>query len=219
MPLRGGVVCVALPGSRRRLLLVGDSHVVDLAPFLKPLVETAGWDFTSHGDVGKSTAWYGRQDILDELVQQYRPHLVVVVLGTNDEGAEGSPNRYRQQIDTVLRKLGGAKVVWVGTPTIPRSVEEDTGAAARNRILVQHPGLVAIDSRKLTGNLGALRTPDGVHFTRKGYEEWAKRIFTQTENLLRAKSSHWRRWVAALSLVGIVVTVWYAHRKKVAWVS
>lgn len=200
---------------QRRMLLVGDSLVGGLAPYLKGLVEPAGWGFTSASNVGKSTRWYGQQNIIASLVAQHAPQLVVIVLGTNDGGAESTPDRYRQFIADVVAQTGDAKVIWVGPPTIPRSAEDDRGSAARNRILADCPGIQAVDGRAMTDDLNAHRTPDGVHFTQAGSKIWAGRIFALIQNVKVKTAANWKRVVGVLSLVGLAVAgVFYWKNRR-----
>jgi len=197
------------------VLLVGDSLVAGLAPHFKKLAEAVGWDVTSEANIGKSTRWYGRQSTISSLVAQTKPHLVVIVLGTNDELEEHAPSVYLQQIGKVLQQTGRAKVVWVGPPTIPRSPEEDAGSAARNRIIAQQKVLL-LDGRAMTHDLDAMRTPDGVHFTSQGSKIWAERIFTKvqpTMNVLAAPFA-WKKLVVGASLaVAVLAGVWYWQRR------
>ena len=190
----------------RRLLLVGDSHVVGLAPTLKPLVSAVGWDFRAHSDQGKDLRFFGQPPILDDLMSDYKPHLVVIVLGTNPSGAypEKSSARYHQQIADVLHKVKSAKVVWVGPPTILANAEDEASSVVRTYLLGQHGDMKFLNGREQTKDLNAYRTPDGFHFTAKGYELWGQRIFTGLQTSL-AQFSSWKTWISLLSLAGLVV--------------
>lgn len=193
--------------NQRRVLLVGDSHVHGLAAPFKALAKAAGWDVIHYSNIGKSTAWFARQNVLASLVAQYDPRVVVIVLGTNDEGAERNPSDYRRNIETVLLQAGHSKVVWIGPPTILRSAEEDEGAARRNNIIAQQPGMLAVDGRAITADLTPLRSPDGVHFTVRGYKSWAERIFARTLPVMNSVSTSfsWKHLVVSASLATLVL--------------
>lgn len=190
----------------RRLLLVGDSHVAGLAPVIKPFANTVGWDLLAHSDQGKDIRFFGQQPILDDLMRDYKPHLVVIVLGTNPSGTypEQSSARYHQQIADVLHKVKKAKVVWVGPPTILANAADEASSVARTKLLAQRTDMKLLDGREQTKDLNAYRTPDGFHFTAKGYELWGQRIFSGLQTSLSQFSS-WKTWISLLSLAGLVV--------------
>ena len=196
-----------------RVLLVGDSLVQGLAPRFKQLTEAAGGELVSLSSIGKSTFWYGQQTFIQDLVNQYNPRLVIIVLGTNDEGAEQDPTKYHRAIDAVLRQTGGKRVVWVGPPTIPRSADEDAGSAARNTLLAQHGGMVVFDGRALTSDLNDKRTPDGVHFTVAGSKVWAEHIFAKLQTVGRS-TPFWKKAVAVASIASLVLMGAVLMRKR-----
>jgi len=203
--------------SDRKMLLVGDSHVVGLAKHFKNLAESAGWTFISYSNVGKSTAWFARQSVVEQLVKQHAPHVVVIVLGTNDEGAQHNAANYLKNAEEVISQAGRAKVLWISSPTIPRSEIEDSGAAKRNEILMQNLKVSTADGRALTADLNALRTPDGVHFTVQGSKVWAERIFAKTRPLLDSEAVlfSWKRFVVGAALaVAITASALYWARLR-----
>ena len=191
---------------QRRLLLVGDSHVAGLAPTLKPLVQAVGWDFLAHSEQGKDIRFFGQQSILDDLMSDYKPHLVVIVLGTNPSGTypEQSSARYHQQIGDVLHKVKQARVVWVGPPTILANAADEASSIARTKLLAQRTDMTLLNGREQTKDLNAYRTPDGFHFTAQGYELWGQRIFTGLQSML-SQFSTWKTWISLLSLAGLVI--------------
>lgn len=186
------------------LLLVGDSHSVDLARTLKPLFEAAGWTFANYGNVGKSVAWYEQQPIIEQLLAQHRPQTTLVVLGTNPSGP--TPPRFRQQVEGVLHKLSGTRVVWIGPPTL-KDASDDAESVARTKILAATSGITFLDGRSMTYDLP--RTGDGVHFTQAGYKAWAERIHQQFTAPQKAGIG----WKIAMVLlaIGTTLLIWRHH--------
>jgi lysophospholipase L1-like esterase len=165
---------VAKEDNTLKLLVVGDSHVEGLGTYLSKGARLSRWGTYVYANRGKSTAWYANQTILRDLVHARQPNLILIVLGTNDIGQEDQPDVYRQKAQALLAQAGSTPVVWIGSPTIPRSQDEDNGAARRNEILAQIPGMTFVNARPMTSDLP--RTPDQVHFTMTGYKRWAERI-------------------------------------------
>jgi len=98
-------------------VIIGDSILLGMSPAIhrafrssRPqdgvaIFATSGWStrrWLSEGDLGAK-------------VREYRPDVVVVCLGTNDEGEERNPERYEQVVDRFKADAAqtGARVIWV----------------------------------------------------------------------------------------------------------
>lgn len=152
-----------------RILLIGDSILQGMTPFLP--AELADLNPTSvviEAVTGAGTRWWQKDGRIREKVAAARPDVVVLCLGTNDEGQEGSPSAYELLWDNAVTDAGmaGAHVVVVGPWGGP-------GAAERYGII---RGVVpdAINGLALVGDLP--RGADGVHLNAAGYRILAERL-------------------------------------------
>ena len=171
-------------------LFLGDSITVGMAPFIQQSYEASrprdavtilansGWStrrWLSEGDVGAK-------------VREYRPDVVVICLGTNDEGEERNPERYEGAVDRLKADASmlGARVLWVTSFSGP-------GSADRYRII---RGLLG--DRDTISGLELMRgvaMSGEIHPTIAGYG-------TLTGNLLPAV---WGRVGASVGSVGASV--------------
>ena len=106
-----------------RLLLVGDSLAVGLAPPLGQLARDNGVLFDSAGKVGSTVGqWADPNSSLGVVLRQklaQKPAVVLVSLGTNDEALSVASARAElplldQLVETI--KASGADLAWVGPP-------------------------------------------------------------------------------------------------------
>lgn len=155
------------PGETR-LLLVGDSLAVGLGPPLRALARDQSVSFEQLAKEGtRIDQWAGSQKLTERLAA-FRPTLVLVSLGTNDEYMMGDGGaRQAPHLDQLLSKLqaAGAEVAWIGPPTLPKAGSNGVLALLRARI----PGSHYYHSEQLT----IPRAPDRLHPTLKGYAGWA----------------------------------------------
>ena len=191
------------------VLIAGDSHVEGMGNYLKRGFEARGWTAVVYANRGKSTGWFAGQTVLRELVTVNKPDLVLLILGTNDEGQEDQPEVYMQKATLMLSQVNGTPTVWVMSPTIPRSEKENVGSATRNSILqkLELPYLTLIDPRPFTSTLNAYRAGDGVHFTLKGYQKWADWI-VKTVTGKRSVVHSWKRLVSIASVLVLGIVIW-----------
>ena len=180
-----------------RAYLLGDSHAQVLGPVLQGLLQPKcdlSYDaFSGYGTMRAATA----ARIPAKL------DLAIVVLGGNDFGDQRDA---RAALVHRLQKTG-AKVYWFGPahalePGVDKRHQEQTASQAG-----QLPGLGVrwYDSRPWTTGE---HTPDGVHFTRQGYEAWALRIVEVVR-----ETSWWRWGVAGLGAV-CAWLLWRVLRRK-----
>jgi lysophospholipase L1-like esterase len=154
------------------LLLVGDSLAVGLGPPLQALATDAGVPFSKLSRGGtRIDQWAGSQ-VLAERIQTFKPTLVLVSLGTNDEamGGDDVPGRQAPYLEQLLSRLrsGGAEVVWIGPPRLPFASK---GVVELIRRTVPRSHYFASD------RLSIPRGPDNLHPTVKGYAGWAGAIW------------------------------------------
>lgn len=162
------------PGSEQpskpvtRVLILGDSLAVGLGPTLKTLASQSGAQYAEvDAKVGTRIDQWSPK--IADLLQQHRPDLVLVSLGTND-AAMFDPTvnaaKAQQIVDAV--KNYGARLLWIGLPTLPARLKADTV-----RQMIQATGVRYFDSRQVSFE----RAQDGIHATPNGYATWANAIW------------------------------------------
>jgi len=160
------------PGESR-LLLVGDSLAVGMAPYFRELASAARIPFTSLAVVGTRIDQWSDNPTLRDTLASFRPTIVLVSLGTNDEYLTGADavTRQRAALDRLLKLLGTAApqdVIWIGPPTLPK---RSNGIVAMLQDAI--PSSDYFPSQALT----LPRGPDGIHPTARGYAGWAGTIW------------------------------------------
>jgi len=170
-----------------RVLLVGDSLAVGMAPYFSALAKEAGVEFKSLATVGTRIDQWASSAELKKLVESYRPDLVLVSLGTNDafmRGADVVPKQ-KAQLDKLLEVLttwpratdyglGPEHVVWIGPPTLPSPpspgivtmIQDSAGGALTPRYHYFHSERLQIP-----------RAADQIHPTARGYAGWAGAVW------------------------------------------
>jgi hypothetical protein len=131
-------VAIRLPTGdvKLRVAVVGDSLSQGLGP---AIAEALDPDVTRVLPLGRQSTGLARQDYFNwqaamrQLEEEFRPDLVFIQLGTNDEQAQiaqdgervemGSvawTNAYRERVDAFLHEAtsNGTHVVWVGIPVV-----------------------------------------------------------------------------------------------------
>lgn len=155
-----------------RLLLVGDSLAVGLGPPLRALSKDQSVAFEQLAkESTRIDQWAGSQKLTEKL-QVFKPTLVLVSLGTNDEYMTGdAAKRQAPFLEQLLQKLGaaGAEVGWIGPPQLPKPASNGITALLQARIQASH----YFHSEALQ----IPRGPDRLHPTLKGYAGWAGMIW------------------------------------------
>jgi lysophospholipase L1-like esterase len=163
----------------RTIALVGDSHMEALGPRLKRALLAAGARSVS---VVARRGWSARRYVQSvegraQLRAAGRADLVFIDLGGNNQ--EFRPGTYREQLRDLLEQVGRpSRVIWIGPPASSMDRAPETAArhqktAELQRSILPPWGVRWIDSRPFTR---ADWAPDGVHFTRAGYDRWAARL-------------------------------------------
>jgi hypothetical protein len=144
------------PSSRLRIAVIGDSLSQGLGPAIQRWMNPSVVRLLS---LGRPSTGLSRQDYFNwqagmrEIVEQFRPDLVFVMLGSNDAQAQVSPggsaipvgtwewvHGYLDRAEQLIREAtrAGTRVVWVGIPIVKehqrwgfyRNVNEIYGEAA-----------------------------------------------------------------------------------------
>ena len=170
-----------------RVLLIGDSLAVGMAPHFSALSKEAGIDLKTLATVGTRIDQWATNSELKKLLETFQPELVLISLGTNDEFMRGTDVVAKQQVQ--LEKLvalltqwprsrdygmGPDHIVWIGPPALPSPpspgmvamIQEGAGNALTPRYYYFH-----------SERLQLPRGPDQIHPTVRGYAGWAGAIW------------------------------------------
>ena len=163
-----------------RLMLVGDSLSVGLAPPLKAVAVESGVSFVHVGETGtRIDQWSSNSTVqgikLNQTLASFAPTLILVSLGTNDEylkkyGTADVLAKQKPYIDALMVKLKatGAEVAWIGPPT----------NAYQSPELRAYLASVVGKSRYFPSEKYTLpRQQDGLHPTVAGYAGWTGLIW------------------------------------------
>lgn len=147
-------------GPGARLLLIGDSLAVGLATPLGQIARESGVEFMGAGRSGTRIDQWTNQPWLASAVAAFRPTVILVSLGTNDEKLKDPATTQKPFLARLAAQLRstGAKVVWIAPPTMPFP---DKGIQA----LIRTAGFPVFGSEALT----IPRAGDGIHPTAAGY--------------------------------------------------
>lgn len=159
-----------------RILLVGDSLAQGLAPQLRAMAEDEGLPFVALGVQGSLISdWAGlvptdSSAALAATLESFRPTLILVSLGTNDEYASASyAASEADDLEALLALVEEyGEVVWLGPPELPH--EESNGATA----MIRQTGVAYFPSDRLEIPRGG----DNLHPTVAGYGSWAGMLWS-----------------------------------------
>jgi lysophospholipase L1-like esterase len=155
------------------LLLVGDS-ILDGMSLSLPAAFAAVYpraEVHVEAETGAGTRRWYTGERFRRLVAEHRPGVVVVELGTNDEGSERSSADYAEIVGLMARdaRLYGGRLLWIGP------FNTDDGARERWNIIRRTVGSAdSIDGLALAQGLP--RAPDGLHIQMGSYPELARRL-------------------------------------------
>ena len=142
------ILAVALwPKKQRRVVLIGDSLAVGLAPYLSKLAAAHGVPFKYEGHVGSTVATWLANPSWGAWVPAFGASTVLICLGTNDY-LNPSPSlaQYRQ----LAAKFPGA--VWIHPPAEPSAPMPKVHA------VIDQAGVPTIPEMT-----GLQYGPDGIH--------------------------------------------------------
>ncbi len=159
-----------------RILVVGDSLAQGLAPQLRAMAEEAGLPFDSVAVMGTTIRDWGglvataESSALEATLHAFRPTIILVSLGTNDEYAGAAfVEGERDDLYALIARLSEyGEVVWIGVPELPKP--DRNGAVA----MIRDTGVPYFPSE----NLDIPRAPDGLHPTVAGYGTWAGMLWS-----------------------------------------
>jgi lysophospholipase L1-like esterase len=168
--------------------LVGDSHMEALGPRLRrALIAKGARHVLVEANRGKSARWYSRTSEGRAALRRARAADVVIVeLGGNNR--EFDRDTYLSMMGSVIAQVSGPgakKVIWVGPPASNPARAPEVAEFHEKTSRLQTIGARAagasrwIDSRPMTRSGWA---PDGVHFTRDGYDRWASSLMKKLES-------------------------------------
>lgn len=163
-----------------KVAFIGDSHMQGLQPRLQRLISDANLR-RIEARPGWSARRFARSGEVPRLTRG--ADVVVFELGGNDASAGISPMDHAEDVRQLIMQAQPAKVVWVA-PGITGRAELEANRARLKPIqkkLVESAGGIWIDGHKLTDRQ-YLRS-DLVHYTRAGYDAYAKALVDKLKNL------------------------------------
>ncbi len=193
----------APPDPARRVLLLGDSSMVDASPALQAMLKASGvtkisgaaaggFGLTQLGTSGQGSPYPTQWP---QLIASERPDLSIVMLGNWDTRfyRDHGPAAYTAIVDDATRILlsGGGKVLWLSVPPGGTESVRDTEPAFE-AVAAMHPGqvfFVEIEGAERgpngdypisyvapDGSTVHLRKADGWHFCPDGAERLAAEV-------------------------------------------
>src|SRR4051794_27373875 len=122
-------------------------------------------------------------DIVERIAKVTHPDVWVIALGTNDVGAEVSPDQYAADITSLLQQIpAGAPVVWVDVWIRDRQHQVEIANQVLRDTLAGHPDTIVADWFS-HGDDAGLVAGDGVHLTSDGRYMFAATIAAATVDL------------------------------------
>ena len=149
--------------SPQRILVFGDSMVQALQPRLTDYCLENGHALLPAIWFASTTVAWAAQDKLRMLINEFKPTMVIAVLGSSEISSRNVEER-EKFVRAIVRKVGDRKFAWIGPP----NWREDTGInALLERVL--GPGRFF-----RSAELELERTTDGIHPTPKGGVKWTE---------------------------------------------
>jgi len=122
-------------------------------------------------------------DIVERIARVKHPDLWVIALGTNDVGAEVSPDQYAADVTSLLAQIpDGAPVVWVDVWIRDRQRQVETANQVLRDTVAGRPDTIVADWFS-HGDDAGLIAGDGVHLTSDGRYMFAATIAAATVDL------------------------------------
>jgi len=152
-----------------RLLLIGDSFAQGLKGPLAGLAQSTGAAFEGHSEVSSRIDQWAADPNLVGYLSSFRPTLVLIVLGTNDEaGLPEYAAAIAPKIATLLQKIraSGAQALWVGPPSLPFARKGVSDQVKKTGVRYFPSEILSIARQK-----------DDLHATGDGYAAWANAIW------------------------------------------
>lgn len=122
-------------------------------------------------------------DIVERIAKVTEPEVWVIALGTNDVGAEVSPEQYAADITTLLAAVpDGAPVVWVDVWIRDRQEQVETANQVLRETLAGRPDTIVADWFSHGDDAGIIAS-DGIHLTNDGRYLFAATIAASIADL------------------------------------
>lgn len=147
------------------ILLVGDSLGVGMSPRLTKLGRDVGITVKSHVKSGTTVHYWTPR--IEKILQETKPELVLVSLGTNDGLADLKTLQHDVCHFVWAVDTSGAKLVWLGPPMISKKLIPRLDQV-RGTIMDE----VGMDRYLGLDGHEVQRAGDGIHATGKGYADW-----------------------------------------------
>ncbi len=152
----------------KTVLFVGDSMIVTgLEIWARHWVKKNGGTYRRYHLSNSTTATWARSRALQYALKKYKPHMVFVVLGSNELYIDKPKSRARY-IRKILKKLGKYPYRWIGPPRWARDTEF-IRVLART---IPKGRFYPFNGRRIG------RAKDGRHPSVMGSKVWVKDIFT-----------------------------------------
>lgn len=160
-----------------RIFLLGDSLAVGLTRPLATIAAEQKVGFEAMAKEGTRMDQWATNPALFEAIQRFKPNLILVSLGTNDEYMKlDAHERQAPHIRTLLDKLrAAAPVVWIGPPQLP-STGNYAWSKSNGALQLIHENIPPshyFPSHELI----IPRAPDQLHPNVKGAAGWAGEIW------------------------------------------
>lgn len=186
-----------------KFALIGDSHAQAVFPIIGSKLTSLGYDVLSKPVAGWTLKKH-LEDGLSEIIHNFKPDVLVLSLGGNNQNLSGS---YQKNIDEVLRiakKNKVKRIYWVSPAWSIRNDVQQRHEWTSNYLKTHLPNRVRfIDIRPLTMTG---HRDDGVHFTGSKYKEWAELVSDHLlTNLAITQIPIWT-WIVSGSIVILGVT-------------
>lgn len=186
------------PIDDQRVLLMGDSQTAGaFGGALMPHITAKGAVYYARaGEVGWGVVnWWRQRHNVDRLMRRHHPTLVLVELGGNDwqrsarvdYGTHVSNlwNYVRERAEENKPEGTTVSYCWISPARVVGPAEhiqpgrDRAAEVIRSVVGSEH----YVESNDITGAFG--RTPDGLHFTHGGGNDWARRIIPRIEQCIR----------------------------------
>jgi lysophospholipase L1-like esterase len=151
------------------IYVVGDSLAQGLSLPLKQFAQDKKIKFHSRTIVGSTSIFWSKSYQFKNDLKTYSPDLIIVSLGTNDMKLSHAAQKEIEKISQQLINTG-ARIIWLVPPSMPFT---DNGV----RDVIYH--LPSQINKLKCEDFSLERSKDKIHFTFKGYNDWAECIEKQ----------------------------------------
>ena len=171
----------------RDVVMIGDSLTVGSTPGIESAAEQLGVQLTIYAEVGRRITVGGGQgagiDVVEDVIDDGVPDLLVIALGTNDIGKYASQEEYEAQINQLLDLIpDSTPVAWINTYLRDDPDDSAEFNAALIAALETRGNATIAKWSNIATEDGILE--DGIHPGDDGRAEFADLVGTEIENWL-----------------------------------